>query len=78
MEGDLIAPWDEGERRLFMDLFLQYPKDFRRIAANMPGRTSGDCVAFFYRHQKLDEFANVRRKQQLKKRKVRGGGGGGG
>jgi hypothetical protein len=49
---------------------LQHPKDFRAIAAALPGRTTGDCVDFFYKHQKLDEFANVRRKQQLKKRKV--------
>ena len=33
-------------------------------------RSTGQCVAFFYRTQKLDEFANVRRKQQLKKRRL--------
>eukprot|EP00967_Tisochrysis_lutea_P115717 scaffold185599_cov19-Tisochrysis_lutea.AAC.1 len=62
--------WSEAERKVFMDLFLQHPKEFRTIASALPGnRTAGDCVAFFYKHQKLDEWANVRRKQQLKKRK---------
>ncbi len=72
-DEQITGHWSEVERKAFMELFLQYPKDFRRIALQLPGRTSGDCVAFFYKHQKLDEFANVRRKQQLKKRKVRGG-----
>ncbi len=65
--------WSEAERKAFMELFLQHPKEFRTISSALPGnRSQGDCVAFFYKHQKLDEWANVRRKQQLKKRKVRG------
>ena len=51
-------------------LHSQYPKDFRRIATFLPGRSAGECVAFFYKHQKTDEFAAVRRKQQLKKRRL--------
>lgn len=35
----------------------------------LDGRTTGDCVMHYYRVQKLDEFAAVRRKQQLKKRR---------
>ena len=36
---------------------------------HLESRTTGDCVAHYYRIQKLDEFAAVRRKQQLKKRR---------
>lgn len=36
----------------------------------MEGRTTGDCVVHYYRMQKLDEFAAVRRKMQLKKRRM--------
>jgi hypothetical protein len=36
----------------------------------MRDRSVGDCVRFYYRNQKLDEFAAVRRKQQLKKRRL--------
>ena len=49
---------------------FQFPKDFRKISAFLPGKSTGDCVGFFYKHQKLDEFAVVRRKQQLKKRRL--------
>ena len=36
----------------------------------MKGRTTGDCVKYYYRNQKVDEFAAVRCKQQLKKRRM--------
>lgn len=45
-------------------------QDFRRIAQFLDGRTTGDCVVHYYRTQKLDEFAAVRRKMQLKKRRM--------
>ncbi len=45
-------------------------QDFVRIAQHLDRRTPGDCVQFYYRTQKLDEFAAVRRKLQLKKRRT--------
>jgi hypothetical protein len=61
--------WTAEEKRIFMEKFLQFPKNFRAISSYLPHRTPAECVVFFYKHQKLDEFANVRRKQQLKKRR---------
>eukprot|EP00884_Botryococcus_braunii_P008183 jgi/Botrbrau1/17366/Bobra.0015s0106.1 len=68
-EEDAKRPWSADEKRIFMDKFLAFPKDFRKIASYLPHRTTGDCVAFYYKVQKLDDFAAVRRKQQLKKRR---------
>lgn len=45
-------------------------QDFRKIATHLRGRSTGDCIKYYYRNQKLDEFAAVRRKQQLKKRRM--------
>ena len=45
-------------------------QDFRTIASYLDHRSTADCVQFYYKTQKLDEFANVRRKQQLKKRRL--------
>ena len=45
-------------------------QDFRKIASHLRDRSIGDCVKYYYRNQKLDEFAAVRRKQQLKKRRM--------
>ncbi|MEW5314677.1 MAG: hypothetical protein WDW38_006152 [Sanguina aurantia] len=64
-----VRPWSQEESAVFCDRFLEYPKDFRAIASFLPGRSAGQCVAFFYLQQKKDSFDRVRRKQQLKKRR---------
>ena len=53
-----------------LDMSICALQDFRRIAQFLDGRTTGDCVVHYYRTQKLDEFAAVRRKMQLKKRRM--------
>jgi hypothetical protein len=68
-EDKVGLDWTAEEKRIFMERFLQFPKNFRAISSYLPHRTPAECVVFFYKHQKLDEFANVRRKQQLKKRR---------
>ena len=45
-------------------------QDFRKIAGHLRDRSTGDCIKFYYRNQKMDEFAAIRRKQQLKKRRM--------
>ncbi|KAK9819027.1 hypothetical protein WJX74_007162 [Apatococcus lobatus] len=71
---DLSKRWTDAERKHFHEQFMLFPKDFFRISHALKElgieRSTGECVAFFYRTQKLDEFANVRRKQQLKKRRL--------
>lgn len=64
------TPWSEDEKKIFMEKFIEHPKDFHQISKFLPYRTTGDCVQFFYTNKKLDEFGNVRRKQQLKKRRL--------
>ncbi|KAK9836331.1 hypothetical protein WJX81_006307 [Elliptochloris bilobata] len=63
-------PWAPDEKRVFNEKFLAFGKDFRRIATFLDHRSTADCITHFYRTQKLDEFAAVRRKQQLKKRRT--------
>ena len=62
--------WDKEEKDIFLEKFMQHPKDFRKIASFLPHRTTADCVMFFYKNQKGDEFSLVRRKQLLKKRRL--------
>ncbi|KAK9839557.1 hypothetical protein WJX84_000819 [Apatococcus fuscideae] len=73
LEG-LSRQWNDTERKHFHEQFMLFPKDFFKISHALKElgveRTTGECVAFYYRTQKLDEFANVRRKQQLKKRRA--------
>ena len=36
-----VRPWSEEERRIFADKFLQYSKDFAKIALYLPARSRG-------------------------------------
>lgn len=45
-------------------------QDFHAISSFLEHRTTEDCVQFYYKIQKSDDFATVRRKQQLKKRRA--------
>ena len=47
-----------------------YLQDFHAISSFLEHRTTEDCVQFYYKIQKSDDFAIVRRKQQLKKRRA--------
>ena len=40
--------WSDAEKLIFMDKFMQFPKDFTRIAGFLPNKTPNDCVAFYY------------------------------
>ncbi|KAK9808544.1 hypothetical protein WJX73_006877 [Symbiochloris irregularis] len=63
-------PWTAEEKRIFFEKFLMHHKDFHKISACLDRRSTRDCVSFYYRIQKQDEFAVVRRKIQLKKRRL--------
>ena len=43
-----INPWSDTEKLIFCDRFMQTPKDFGSIAAGLPNKTAGDCIAFYY------------------------------
>jgi Myb-like DNA-binding domain len=62
-------PWSAEERRTFLEKFSQYGKQFSRIAAHLPLRSTADCVVWYYRHQKTDAGFTGKRKTQLKRRR---------
>lgn len=47
------AVWTRQEETIFVDKFVQYGKDFARIASFLgPDKGRGDCVQFYYRNKK--------------------------
>ena len=64
-----VRPWSEEERRIFADKFLQYSKDFAKIALYLPARSVQEVVRHYYTTQRSDEFAQTRRKYLLRKRR---------
>lgn len=59
------------EKCIFLDRFLQHPKDFRKIASFLRNKSTKDCIAFYY-----DSKQSVPYKKALKefimRRKRRG------
>ena len=49
----------------FITLSLPRVQEFNRISQYLDRRSTRDCVVFYYRIQKQDEFAVVRRKMQV-------------
>ena len=49
------APWSDLEKCVFLDKFLQYPKNFGKIAAFLRNKTAKDAVAFYYDSKKSIE-----------------------
>eukprot|EP00952_Eustigmatos_sp_NYUAD-ZCMA_P008319 34726-Eustigmatos_ZCMA.PRE.1 len=43
-----IKPWSDLEKCLFVDKFLQFPKQFRKIAGYFKDKTTQDVVRFYY------------------------------
>lgn len=67
------AIWSPSERKIFIELYLQFPKNFARIAANLPNKSCEQCVEFYYRHKKeykLKQMVASYRKAMVAQRKM--------
>lgn len=52
--------WTQQEMAAFMESYMQYPKQFEKIAAAVKSKTAPQCVLFYYRKkQKIDFKALV-------------------
>ncbi len=40
--------WSDEEKKTFIELFLQFPKNFARISAALPLKSTEQCVQFYY------------------------------
>ena len=63
-------PWAEWEKKIFHEKFASYGKNFKRVATFIDGRTTADCVTYYYQRQKTDDGFKSRRRAQAKKRRA--------
>ncbi|GMF33812.1 unnamed protein product [Phytophthora fragariaefolia] len=63
-----VNPWNDLEKCIYMDKFLQFPKNFPRISAFLKNKTTGDVIAFYYRTKKVADYKALLREQQLRRR----------
>jgi hypothetical protein len=69
VERKTINPWTAEEKKTFLEKFAVYNKNFSKISSHLEYKTTADCVEFYYRNQKSEDFEKIRRRQQLKKRR---------
>nr|WGL50249.1 R2R3 MYB transcription factor [Lagerstroemia indica] len=55
-ERTMINPWTVDEREIFLEKLGKYGKDFRRIASFLDHKTTADCVEFYYKNHKSEDF----------------------
>ena len=70
-ERSTRSPWSDLEKCVFLDKFLQYPKNFGKIAQFLRLKTAKDCVAFYYDSKKDIEYKALLREHQQRRRGVR-------
>lgn len=69
-EKSLINPWTDMEKCIFLDRFLQHPKDFKKIASFLRNKTTKDCVKFYYDSKKTVPY-KAALKEHLSRKKRR-------
>ncbi|TXT15601.1 hypothetical protein VHUM_00104 [Vanrija humicola] len=57
--GNAEAIWTEEERDKFLRRYLQYPKQFGRIAEGLPNKSAGDCVLYYYRTKYDNDYKTL-------------------
>ena len=47
-----LNPWTFAEKEIYLQRFIEFPKQFGKIAAYLPNKTAQDCVLFYYLNKK--------------------------
>ena len=57
--GDAEPVWTDEERATFQRRYLNYPKQFGKIAETIPNKTASDCVLYYYRTKKTIDYKGM-------------------
>lgn len=68
-EEALTNIWTDMEKCIFLDRFLQFPKDFRRIASFLRNKTTMDCIAFYYDSKQTVPYKGALKEHILRRKK---------
>lgn len=61
--------WTDMEKCIFLDRFLQFPKDFRRIATFLRNKTTKDCVAFYYNSKQAVPYKGALKEHMMRRKR---------
>jgi len=63
--------WSDLEKCIFLDKFLQYPKNFSKIAAFLLRKNAFDCTRLYYDSKHTIDYKGLLREHQQRRRGVR-------
>lgn len=63
--------WSDLEKCIFLDKFLQYPKNFRKISAFISRKRARDCARLYYDSKYSVDYKALLREHQQRRRGVR-------
>jgi hypothetical protein len=60
-----VNPWSDAEKLVFLDRFMQHPKDFGKLATYLPAKTAAECIALYYDIKQVAGFKGRLKGQQI-------------
>ena len=60
-----VNPWTPEEKGIFQEKFAAFGKNFSKIAYFLDHKTTADCVEFFYKNQKAEDFMKIKKMHKL-------------
>ena len=63
--------WTDMEKCIFLDKFMQFPKNFAKIASFLINRDTKDCIRFYYDSKPNIPYKSLLKEAENRKRKVK-------
>mmetsp|Transcript_24047 Transcript_24047/g.95450 ORF Transcript_24047/g.95450 Transcript_24047/m.95450 type:complete len:858 (+) Transcript_24047:46-2619(+) len=64
----LVHNWTDMEKMIYLDKFIQYPKNFGRIASFLSRKRAQDCVRLYYDSKHTIDYKAILREHQQRRR----------
>lgn len=63
-----VNPWSDMEKCIFLDKFLQYPKNFRKIASFLRRKSTHDVIEFYYDSKQCIHYKALLKENEARRR----------
>ena len=70
-ERQFMNIWTPFEKEYFREKYLQHPKNFPMIASYLERKTVSDCVQYYYKSKKTENYKRLLRKTRQRHRTTR-------
>lgn len=66
-----VNMWSDVEKCIFVDKFLQYPKNFHKISSFLTNKSTKDCIKFYYDSKYLLNFKSMLREHDNRRKNLK-------